>query len=104
MLKGILSIDFSRGDAGHLLVLLDPRQIKGPGTYSFNDDDGVFERKDGATSLAFNSFRIKDNDEDKAEVVFVSTSGKINFTAFSKHKGERLTAAVSGERVSGTAG
>ena len=43
------------------------------------------------------------NNEDKAEVVFVSTSGKINFTAFSKYKGERLTAAVSRERVSGTA-
>ena len=87
--------------AEFLLMQFDPRQISGPGTYTFSTIIDVFFNQAGAVGLVFSTLDITDVSDNP--VSLLSTGGTMTLTVYKPGSGGRLagsfTATVEGQQV-----
>lgn len=87
-----------------ITMAFDKRQGFGPGTYTLDEMDDVFDNQNGEAALIFSGPGIT-NATNGSFVVFESTSGSVTLTEFGTSVSERLTgsfsATVRGERETG---
>ncbi len=83
-------------------IFFDPRQITGPGTYTFGEPLEVFEDMLDEVLITYNSPDIM-NLDDGSPVVFTSTGGTVTLTSYGVLDGDRLegtfSATIAGRRT-----